>query len=149
MKEGESAPTPRNPARPPGGGPDPGDLVGEWTAFFGASARTYLDLFEDMNTRAVSGVYSPSDWLADGSRFWSRMAKDWVQAWTYGLDRLPEAVRDPGGTRFAPPPTPSTASSARALSAIPSDHARADTRGARAPSGRVQWRDPQPPTGAG
>ena len=106
VKDGKSAPAPRNPARPPGVGLDPGDLVGAWTAFFGATARTYLDLFEDMNTRAVSGAYSPSDWLADGSRFWSQLAKDWAQAWTYGLDKLPEAARDPDGTRFGPPPPP-------------------------------------------
>ena len=119
VKGGSSAPRPRDPASLPGGdrrgadndGLDAGDLVGAWTAFFGASARTYLDLFEDMNARAVSRAYSPSDWLADGSRFWSQLAKDWAQAWTYGLERLPEAVRDPDGTRFAPPPRASSPSS--------------------------------------
>src|SRR5918993_1447479 len=102
-----------------------------WTDFLGAAARTYLDLFEGVNARAVSRSYSPSDWLADGSRFWSQMAKDWAQAWTYGLERLPEAARDPGGTVFARPPRPATASS----SATPRPTASVAGRRAAAPSG--------------
>ena len=89
VRGSSSAPKPTEPASPPAS-LDPEDLIGAWTSFFGTSARVYLDLFEDINARAVSGAYSPSDWLADGSRFWSRLAKDWVQAWTYGLEKLPE-----------------------------------------------------------
>lgn len=107
VRGASSAPTPRAPSLPP---PDqrPGDLLGAWTAFFGESARTYLELLEDMNTRAVSGSYAPSDWLVDGSRFWSQLAKDWAQAWSYGLERLPEAVRDPARAGFVPPNTSTT-----------------------------------------
>ncbi len=130
VRGGSSAPKPRDPAGAPGDGLDPGDLVGAWTAFFGASARTYLDLFEDMNARAVSGAYSPSDWLADGSRFWSQLAKDWAQAWTYGLEKLPEAARDPDGTRFGPPPrsSSSSSSSSRQAPAPSPDKARSALR---------------------
>lgn len=121
VRESASAPTPRDPSAPggPGSGPDPGDLVGMWTAFFGASARTYLDLFEEMNSRALSGRYSPSDWLVDGSRFWSQLSKDWAQAWTYGLDKLPEVARDPDATRFAPPPRSTPAPPASPLRGAP------------------------------
>jgi hypothetical protein len=124
-----SPPKPTEPSSPtsPPGSPGPEDLVEAWTAFFGTSARSYLDLFEEINARAVSGRYSPSDWLADGSRFWSRLAKDWVQAWTYGLDRLPEVARDAGGSGFVPPPPPSPPSSPSPSS--PSPHARAGLRG--------------------
>ena len=142
VKGGSSAPKPRDPAAPRRDGLDADDLVGAWTAFFGASARTYLDLFEDLNARAVSGAYSPSDWLADGSRFWSQMAKDWAQAWTYGLARLPEVARDPAGTRLAPPNT-STASGTTASTASPA------TPGAR--SARPERREAAPsrPTPSG
>jgi hypothetical protein len=139
VQGGKSAPTPRDPSLPPPApGPDPGDLLGEWTEFLGATARTYLDLFEGVNARAVSRSYSPSDWLADGSRFWSQMAKDWAQAWTYGLERLPEAARDPGGTVFARPPRPATASS----SATPRPTASVAGRRAAAPPGPAADRPP-------
>ena len=109
VRAGSSPPKPTEPSSPgaaPTEGPVPEDLIEAWTTFFGASARTYLDLFEDINARAVSGRYSASVWLADGSRFWSQLAKDWVQAWAYGLDKLPEVVRDDGGSAFVPPPPP-------------------------------------------
>ena len=128
VRDSSSAPKPTEPASPPAS-PDPGDLVAAWTSFFGTSARAYLDLFEDVNARAVSGSYSPSDWLADGSRFWSRLAKDWVQAWTYGLEKLPELTRDAGGPGLdlRPPPTATTPAGPATTAATPTSGARQAT----------------------
>ena len=122
----QDSPNPPKPTVPAslGKGLEPDDLIEAWTSFFGTSARVYLDLFDDISARAVSGTYSHSDWLADGTRLWSRLAKDWVKAWTYGLEKLPE-VTGQGGTHgldLRPPPvtttpatpaTPSTATQAQ------------------------------------
>jgi hypothetical protein len=136
VRGSSSAPKPTEPASPPASlGPE--DLIGAWTSFFGTSARVYLDLFEDVNARAVSGAYSPSDWLADGSRFWSRLAKDWVQAWTYGLEKLPEFTRDAGGPGVdlrPPTTTPTTPATPAGPAATPTSGARqATTSPASAP----------------
>ena len=125
----KTPPKPVEPASPPEG-IQVEDLIAAWTAFFGTSAKAYLDLFDDINTRAVSGAYSPSDWLADGSRFWSRLAKDWVQAWNYGLEKLPEVTRDTGvaGVDLRPPvttPTTPTTSATSATSGTTATSARA------------------------
>ena len=108
----QDSPNPPKPTVPasPGQGLEPDDLIEAWTSFFGTSARVYLDLFDDISARAVSGGYSHSDWLADGTRLWSRLAKDWVKAWTYGLEKLPEVTREGGthGLDLRPPPTTTT-----------------------------------------
>ena len=95
--------TPTSPGSPPAT-PSSEDVIEAWTQFFGASARTYLDLFEDITTRATTSRYSASAWMADGSRFWSQLAKDWVQAWSYALDTLPEMARDADGPGLIPHP---------------------------------------------
>jgi hypothetical protein len=74
-----------------------------WVEFFGDSARTYLDLFGDMTSRMSTQGYSSSDWMADGTRYWSQLAKDWAQAWTYGLSTLNQVATEGLDTSFIPP----------------------------------------------
>jgi hypothetical protein len=74
-----------------------------WVEFFGDSARTYLDLFGDVTSRMTSQGYSSSDWMDDGRRYWSQLAKDWAQAWTYGQNTLDQVAREGLDTSFIPP----------------------------------------------
>jgi hypothetical protein len=46
--------------------------------------------------------YSPSDWVADGRRYWSQLAKDWAQAWSNGLEILDEVSREGLDASFMP-----------------------------------------------
>jgi hypothetical protein len=96
VKGSSTAPKPTQPSPERSGSASPSldDSTDAWIRFFGASAKTYLDLFDDINARATSGEYSTSDWLKDGTRFWSRLAKDWVRAWSYGLDVLRQVSQD-------------------------------------------------------
>ncbi len=80
-----------------------GDNVEAWVEFFGDSARTYLDLFDDLTSKVTSQGYSTSDLLSDGTRYWSQLAKDWARAWTYGLDTLNEVAREGLDVGFIPP----------------------------------------------
>jgi hypothetical protein len=87
------------------GGFEPGDLLEAWVRFFGSAARDYLEMASDTGTRMRAGGYSASDWLDDGTRYWSRLAKDWARAWTYGLDALGEMAREGADAGLAPPGT--------------------------------------------
>jgi len=108
-----ATPTHEPPGRPTGPGDDtldPGGLLEAWVGFFSSAAREYLDMASDAGTRLRSGGYSTSDWLEDGTRYWSRLAKDWARAWTYGLEALDEVAREGLDAGLAPPGTsPSTA----------------------------------------
>jgi hypothetical protein len=89
---------------PSGGGiPTSGDAFDAWVKFFGESARTYLDLFDDVRGRALSDQYSPSDWVADGTRYWSQLATDWARAWKYGMELLDDIADQGLDTAFMPP----------------------------------------------
>jgi hypothetical protein len=130
--EGGSSSTPHAPSHQPGGAqPSPTEVLSEgmqaWFDFFGDSARTYLDLMADMSSRATSGGYSTSDWLADGTRYWSALAKDWAKAWTYGLEMLDDIARDGLDAGFAPPGSPRSAMRgvATAMTGAASGQARA------------------------
>lgn len=98
------------PRTPTGTGlPQPSPLVENleaWGKFFGESARSYLDLFEDVTARMGTGRYSTSDAVADGTRYWSKLAKDWAQAWTYGVETANEVAREGLDAGFAPPGAP-------------------------------------------
>jgi hypothetical protein len=106
--EGGGTSSPRPPTHTPpdgtGSRPSPlGEGLEAWVKFFGDSARTYLDLFEDVTSRLSSSRYSPSDFVADGTRYWSQIAKDWARAWTYGLEMLDEVGREGLDAGFTPP----------------------------------------------
>ncbi len=112
---GGTTSTPRPPTHEPpdtpatqGGdtGVDPGGLLEDWVRFFGSAARDYLALFTDTGTRMRAGGYSASDWVDDGTRYWSKLAKDWARAWTYGLEALDEVAREGVDAGFAPPGSP-------------------------------------------
>lgn len=105
--EGGTTSTPRPPTFPqiPTSAPSQ-ETLDAWIRFFGESASAYLALFDDATSRARAGGYSTSDWLEDGRRYWSRLAKDWAQAWAYGVDLLDEVAREGLDAGFTPPGTP-------------------------------------------
>jgi hypothetical protein len=112
--EGGTTSTPKTPTQTPTGGTGSGPLPGAetldaWVEFFGDSARTYLALFGDVASRATSGGYSTSDWVADGRRYWSQLAKDWAQAWTFGLELLDEVAQEGLDAGVMPPGSPRAA----------------------------------------
>jgi hypothetical protein len=81
------------------------DALDAWVRFFGESARTYLDLFVDIGGRATARGATPADWVAEGNRYWSQLAKDWARAWTYGLEALEEVAREGLDAGLTPPGT--------------------------------------------
>ncbi len=106
--EGGTTTTPRPPSHAPTGEAGSwsalaGETLGAWVDFFGDSAQTYLALFGDVASRATSTDYSRSDWVEDGTRYWSQLAKDWARAWTYGLELLDEVAREGVDASFMPP----------------------------------------------
>jgi hypothetical protein len=103
---GVPKPPPHTPPDGTSSHPSPlGDNIDAWAKFFGASARTYVDLFEDVTSRISSSRYSTADLLADGTRCWSQLAKDWARAWTNGLETLDEVSREGFDAGFTPPDT--------------------------------------------
>lgn len=106
--EGGTTSTPK--PVPPGEGTSPArEIFDAWVEFFGDSARAYFDIFADATSRAASGNYRPPDWVADGTRYWSRLARDWAQAWTYGMDLLEEVAKEGLNASFMPPGAPAEA----------------------------------------
>ncbi|MEX0863252.1 MAG: hypothetical protein WD269_00080 [Acidimicrobiia bacterium] len=106
--QGGTTSTPKPPSHtPPGestsGSPPIGETLDAWMQFFGDSARIYLDLFADVATRGMAGGYSASDWVADGTRYWSQLAKDWARAWTYGMELVDEVAQEGLNAGFMPP----------------------------------------------
>jgi hypothetical protein len=95
---------------PPGGGPAPSPFTENlepWLQFFGRSALTYLQLFDDVTTRMSAPGYGTSDFVQDGRRYWSQLAQDWAKAWTTGLDAL-EGIAEQGLDSGVPAPGAST-----------------------------------------
>jgi hypothetical protein len=81
-----------------------------WIQFFGESAMTYLQLFDDVTTRMSRGGYSTGDLVQDGRRYWSQLAKDWARAWTTGTQAL-ETIAEQGLDAGVPPPARTTGTS--------------------------------------
>ena len=107
--QGGTTSNPKPPTHPTPGEPDTsplGDTLDAWVEFFGDSARTYLELFGDVASRATSGGYSAADWVDDGTRYWSQLAKDWAQAWSFGTELLDEVSREGLNAGFMPPGKP-------------------------------------------
>jgi hypothetical protein len=107
--EGGNTSAPKPPTHtPPAGTGSPGtspwgDSFDAWARFFGDSARTYFDLFDDVTSRISSSRYSAGDLLADGTRYWSQLAKDWARAWSNGMEVLDEVGREGLDAGFMPP----------------------------------------------
>ncbi|CAN5900195.1 hypothetical protein BH23ACT5_BH23ACT5_15570 [soil metagenome] len=108
--EGGTTTTPTTPSHSPTGESAPwvsaAETLEAWVEFFGDSAQTYLALFGDVASRASASGYSRSDWLDDGTRYWSRLAKDWARAWTFGLELLDEVAREGVDAGLMPPGYP-------------------------------------------
>ena len=67
--------------------------VDAWVQFLGNSAGPYVDLLDDVSSRARARTYSTPDLLADGRRLWSQLAKDWARAWTSWTTRSRRSPR--------------------------------------------------------
>jgi hypothetical protein len=82
------------------------DTFEAWVDFLGASASTYLGLFEGTSDRLRARRYSSADLLDDGRRYWSQLAKDWARAWAHGMDTLNEVAEHGVDAGFTPPGVP-------------------------------------------
>jgi hypothetical protein len=134
--EGGSSSTPKTPTHTPPGETGFRRLLGErfdaWGKFFGDSARAYVDLFDDVTSRISSSRYSTADLLADGTRYWSQLAKDWARAWTNGLEMLDEVAQEGLAAGFMPPDaTREPAQAAATTTGARTAQAAATTTGAR------------------
>jgi hypothetical protein len=97
-------PTHTTPGSGTGGGDNPlGEMFEAWIEFFGDSARAYLDLFSGNVSRAVSKGYSVSDFVDDGQKVWSQLAKDWAKAWSFGFEILDEIAEQGIDAGIMPP----------------------------------------------
>ena len=104
--EGGGSSTPRQPGAesPDVSGRSPCVESGEaWIDFLGDSARTYLELFDDMTKRMTSREAKAVDFADDQRRLFSQLAKDWAQAWMYGLDTMGEVARQGFDAGLVPP----------------------------------------------
>ncbi len=52
----------------------------------------------------MTSEYKPADLARDTARYWSQLAKDWAQAWAFGID-LVQDVADQGTTLVPSPPS--------------------------------------------
>jgi hypothetical protein len=80
--------------------------VDAWVRFLEASAVPYLDLGNAMGARIRSREYSTPDLIADGTRLWSQLAKDWARAWTALPETIEEVAREGLGAGLTPPGVP-------------------------------------------
>ena len=68
--------------------------------------QAYVDLGSDVTSRVKSREYSTPDMLADGTRLWSQLAKDWARAWTSWSETVDEVAREGLDASFTPPGVP-------------------------------------------
>jgi hypothetical protein len=137
--EGGNTSTPQPPTHTPPGGAGPrrplGDSFDAWAKFFGDSARAYIDLFDDVTSRISSSGYSTADLLADGTRGWSQLARDWARAWTNGLEMLDEVGEQGLDAGFMPPGTANEP--ARGAATAMATGARTETEGMIVPAAGI------------
>lgn len=107
--EGGTSSTPSTPTSGPAdvpAGASAGDWLSDWLEFFSDSSRPYLDMFTGVTSRASSGAYQASDWFDDARQYWAQLAKDWSQAWSYGLESWEEITSQGMDAGFPPPGKP-------------------------------------------
>jgi hypothetical protein len=80
--------------------------VDAWVRFLRSAADPYLDLGTEVSSRVRSRAYSTPDLLADGTRLWSQLAKDWAHAWTYGSETMDEVASLGLDAGLTPPGVP-------------------------------------------
>jgi hypothetical protein len=80
--------------------------VDAWVRFLGDAADPYVDLGNQVSSRVRSGAYSTPDLLADGTRLWSQLAKDWARAWTSLPETMEEVAQQGLDAGLTPPGTP-------------------------------------------
>ena len=59
-----------------------------------------------MSSRVRARIYSTPDLLADGTRLWSQLAKDWARAWTSVSETMEEVAREGLDAGLTPPGVP-------------------------------------------
>lgn len=103
--------------------------VDAWVSFAGDAAKPYVDLGSDVTSRIKSREYSTPDLLADGTRLWSQLAKDWARAWTSWSETMDEVAREGLDASFTPPGVPrdlgrrTTSATATGAAAAAASHA--------------------------
>jgi hypothetical protein len=80
--------------------------VDAWVRFLGDATVPYVDLGNAVSSRVRSGAYSAPDLLADGTRLWSQLAKDWASAWTSWSETVQEVAREGLDAGLTPPGVP-------------------------------------------
>ena len=83
-----------------------GETFDAWVDFLGDSGRAYVDLFEEVTTRVSTKGISAPECLDDERKLWSRLAKDWAQAWVHGMSTLEEVSREGLDAGLMPPGVP-------------------------------------------
>ena len=113
------------------------DTFEAWVGFLGASATTYLRLFESTSDKVRTRHYSSADLLDDGRRYWSQLAKDWAKAWKNGMDTVNEVAEHGVDAGFTPPGVPHEVGrgAASALTAPATDEPPAGPPAPSAPAG--------------
>jgi hypothetical protein len=80
--------------------------VDEWVSFLGRSLDPYVAMGSEMTSRIRSREYATSDLLADSTRVWSQLAKDWARAWNSWSETIDEVAEQGLDAGFTPPGVP-------------------------------------------
>jgi len=80
--------------------------VDAWVRFLGDATLPYVDLGNEVSSRVRARTYSTPDLLADGTRLWSQLAKDWARAWTSVSETMEEVAREGLDAGLTPPGVP-------------------------------------------
>jgi hypothetical protein len=105
--QGGTKSVPLPPTHTPSVDPTPCEAtVDAWVEFAGEAAKPYVDMGSDVTSRIRSREYSTPDLLADGTRLWSQLAKDWARAWTTWSETMDDVARKGLDASFVPPGVP-------------------------------------------
>jgi hypothetical protein len=104
--KGATKSVPTTPTQPPGTGGSCTETMDEWVEYFGDAARVYADIGSGATSRIRSGQYATPELLADGTRVWSQLAKDWARAWSSWTETMTEVAEFGLDAGFTPPGVP-------------------------------------------
>jgi hypothetical protein len=104
--KGATKSVPATPTQPPGTGGSCTTTMDEWAEYLGDAARVYVDIGSGATSRIRSGQYATSDLLADSTRVWSQLAKDWARAWSSWTETVEEVAEYGLDAGFTPPGVP-------------------------------------------
>lgn len=115
--EGGSSSSPAAQRPRPARAEDGASTCEEWIDFMSDSARAYSKVFAGMRDRATSTDLSAGSLVEDQNRLFSLLAKDWAQAWSFGMDTMRGVAS--GGVTAASPPSPPPRADAAADGPMP------------------------------